>query len=143
MAKTEQKTGTPPSVIISRNKIAAKKDPEAYAAKQRRLEAYSRPENKRRDDLPESFAKRNSGGARDIRRMNGPMYEPAGFLPGVTMKEKFKEMERNDKVIGMLNEDTRSKGDVTRRKDGGVVKKAMGGKCRGMGAASKGGNYKG
>jgi len=83
MAKTKQKTGTPPSVLMSRNKIAAKKNPENYMPR---------------------------------------------MAPGMpkSMDEKY-----------------RAEGDVTRRKDGGVVKKAMGGKCRGMGAATKGGNYKG
>ena len=130
MAKTEQKTATPPSVIASRNKIAAKKDPEAYAAKQRRLEAYSRPENNR----PESYAERNSGGARDINKMNGPKYEPAGFMPKMSWRERLDEIDRNDKVIDMLNEDTRAKGDVTRRgyKNGGCVMAGRGSKYKGQ-----------
>jgi len=120
---TAQKTGTPPSVTASRNKIAAKKDPEAYAAKQKRLAAYAKDDAENPDKPAFDYiAKGRAGGARDFNAMNRPKDEPAGFVPGTNIKDSFKEMERNDKVIGILNEHTRSKGDVTRRNAGGVVK---------------------
>ena len=121
-SKTKQKTGTPPSVIASRNKIAAKKNPEDY-------------EPRMSPGMPKSMDEKYRAEGYVTRRKDGGVVKKAkgGKISEYGGKEMYKSKSAMMKHEG-------SESMAMERKE---RKMAMGGKCRGMGAATKGGNYKG
>ncbi|CAB4169632.1 hypothetical protein UFOVP885_74, partial [uncultured Caudovirales phage] len=117
MAKTEQKTATPPSVIISRNKIAAKKNPKDY-------EPHMAP------GMPKSMDEKYRSEGDVTRRNEGGV---------VKMKEGSAKDMREDKAMAKKSGMTMKQHEASAadKKHDAPKKMAKGGMVRGAGCATR------